>query len=148
LLRRWSAKKTRHVNEKTEHDGKIRSDDQWTNGALRMKGMDAVVLVIQWCDNLPMSKSRVRSRFSLLTPTTWPKLFKSSAALSPCDAGGLLTGGSNVDWCGYSSSLKSLRGLLKCHGLSGEKDGDGFIFVSSAGGDKRRPQESALHGRT
>jgi hypothetical protein len=30
---------------KTEHDGKIRTGDQWTNGALRTKGMDVVVLV-------------------------------------------------------------------------------------------------------
>jgi hypothetical protein len=56
----------------------------------------------------------------------------------------LASWGSNVDWCGYSSSLKSLRGLLKRHGLSGEKDGGGFILVSSAGGDKRRPRRRAL----
>jgi hypothetical protein len=38
--------------------------------------------------------------------------------------------------------LKSLRGLLKCHGLSGEKDG--FILGSSADGDKRRPHRRAF----
>jgi hypothetical protein len=57
LLRRWSAKKTRHVNEKTEHDGKIRSGDQWTNGPLRMKGMDAVVLVFN-CATICQCRSR------------------------------------------------------------------------------------------
>jgi len=45
------------------------SVDQW--GA-QNEGHGRRCSCFQLCDNLPMSKSRVRSRFPLLTPTTWP----------------------------------------------------------------------------
>jgi len=43
--------------EKTEHDGKIRSGGRWTNGALRMRGMYAVVLVFN-CATIRQCRSR------------------------------------------------------------------------------------------